>query len=697
MLKQQIEEFSGTDRFVVQNQIGKGTFGIVYQVYDKENNNVIALKKLRKSIYEQNSEALYRFKQEFRALADVIHPNLATLYELIFEDDKWFFTMELVEGVSFIDYVYDKSTSHLSTTHKPVQKTQEDSATVTVVSNSSSISSPSLPTVESKTTSSPLTSPNTLEPHLIARLRNALCQLAEGIDALHKAGKLHRDLKPSNVLVTLSGRVVILDFGLVIEHSVENLELDLVGTPTHMSPEQAAGHPITPASDWYSFGVILYQALTGKLPFSGKLFEVLSKKQVLDPIAPDQIAEDVPSDLSELCMALLRRDPLARPVGEEVLLCLQNKPNSALPYIPPSNSAFVGRKNLLETLHQAFLSAKNGTSNIAYISGISGIGKSSLVKHFLAQVRQNDPNHLILSGRCYEQESMPYKVFDSLIDSLAQYLKYLPEFQLIRLIPSDFLALTKLFPVLKSVAAKYAHKSVLDIPDNQELRHRAFSSLRELLVGLAKKHPVVIFIDDLQWGDTDSAALLQEIFSPPNPPAILLLASYRSEETEVSVFLQSLLNLQTEPSINSWPIEVGKLSDEESRELALSLLGENQHILSTFADIIAEEATGIPFFITELVQHIPINTQAKLATKTGNLLSSGKLGLTIIEKDTNILTSLDRTIYERVLQLPISARKLLEVIAIAGRPILRQIAKTRRRVTTRGITSNYNFTCSAFN
>src|SRR5690348_16413544 len=122
---EQHEEFSGTSRFLVQRPIGKGTFGVVYQVYDQENNSVKALKKLRRSIYEQNSEALYRFKQEFRALADVIHPNLVTLYELVFENDNWFFTMELVEGVNFIEYVYNtkENLNRVSATHKAAQQT----------------------------------------------------------------------------------------------------------------------------------------------------------------------------------------------------------------------------------------------------------------------------------------------------------------------------------------------------------------------------------------------------------------------------------------------------------------------------------------------------------------------------------------------------------------------------------------------
>ena len=118
----------------------------------------------------------------------------------------------------------------------------------------------------------------------------ALRQLAEGLHGLHETGKLHRDIKPSNVLVTEEGRVVILDFGLVAQ--VEGKELHdsvtLAGTPDYMSPEQGAQLPISRASDWYSIGVMLYQALTGRLPFSGKFFEVMMNKQNFDPPPPER-------------------------------------------------------------------------------------------------------------------------------------------------------------------------------------------------------------------------------------------------------------------------------------------------------------------------------------------------------------------------------------------------------------------------
>src|SRR5262249_18564752 len=125
-----------------------------------------------------------------------------------------------------------------------------------------------------------------VDPARWGRLRSALRQLAEGLGALHAAGKLHRDLKPSNVLVTREGRVIILDFGLAMDVASRSAHPStdrLAGTPAYMAPEQAGNGPPTPACDWYAVGTMLYEALTCRLPFDGAPLEILMRKLREEP------------------------------------------------------------------------------------------------------------------------------------------------------------------------------------------------------------------------------------------------------------------------------------------------------------------------------------------------------------------------------------------------------------------------------
>src|SRR5262249_19214352 len=148
-------------------------------------------------------------------------------------------------------------------------------------------------------------------------------QLATGVEALHQSGKLHRDIKPTNVLVTLEGRVVLLDFGLTadLERSGRHRSPDrqIVGTVAHMSPEQAAGLPIMTASDWCSVGVMLYEALTGRLPFTGSPQELIIAKRTQSPPSPSTLVAGLPDDLVRLALLLLDRDPARRPTGREII------------------------------------------------------------------------------------------------------------------------------------------------------------------------------------------------------------------------------------------------------------------------------------------------------------------------------------------------------------------------------------------
>ncbi len=383
---------------------------------------------------------------------------------------------------------------------------------------------------------------------------------------------LHRDLKPSNVLVTPDGRVVILDFGLITEVQAkpeiaaqeskpaagapssamgrpsavpETDQGHIVGTVSYMAPEQAAVMPLTPAADWYSFGVMMYQALVGELPFSGTAKEILEMKRTSQVIPPNRRRRGIPGDLSSLCARLLQNDATMRPKYSEIKASLTQSSASRpvpsqLERSPSSDPPFVGRDRELSYLRGAYQHVLDGTSCIVLVRGRSGSGKTCLLKRFLDR-ELHKADAAVLTGRCFEQESVPFKAVDSLVDSLSRYLMSLPSELVVGLQPRDAGPLTLMFPVLRRVdsIAATADTQVLP-PDPIELRRRAFGALRQLLFQLGQIRPIVLWIDDLQWGDLDSAELLTELLRGPVLPRLLLLASFRSEDEDVNPCLKAI-------------------------------------------------------------------------------------------------------------------------------------------------------------
>lgn len=629
-------EFQGTERFRIEGRLGSGTSGDVFRVRDERLGTVVALKTLHKS----DPAAIYRFKKEFRALADVNHPNLVQLYELLSDGDRWFFTMELVDGLDFVQH----------TRLQPGLGGDDGQRFVSF--------------------------PTPTAPPDVERLRDALRQLAEGLTTLHDLGKLHCDIKPSNIRVGSGSRVVLLDFGLVKEvftgQLYETMDGEVAGTPAYMSPEQATGGKITPASDWYGVGVVLYETLTGRLPFSGGFLKVLHDKQTVVPRPPRELVADLPPDLSELCERLLARDAGSRPDGREVLRALgsrrgHSKVRKTLGTASSGHATFVGRRRSLAHLGQLFAQTLGGHSVVALVHGTSGVGKSALVHRFLHEVREHHEGAVLLSGRCYERESVPYKALDSLVDALSRYLRQLPRSEATDLVPANVLALARLFPALRRVqSVAGAERRVLEIPDSREQRRRAFAALRDLLSRLAARHPLLLWIDDLQWGDLDSAALLADLLRPPDPPAMMLVGSFRSEERATSPLLRTLLEPGELAAWSSDRLEVQELEIEplaapEAEAMALELLGDRSDSARRLAASIARESGGSPFFIDELVRHA--QAEAGFGERGERDLSAA------IERALSADTSLESLIQSRVERLQPEARRLLEVVAVAGRPV----------------------------
>lgn len=641
-------------RFMIQRRIGAGGMGVVYEAFDRDRAQAVALKKLLGT----DATAIVRIKNEFRALADVVHPNLVRLYELIGEGEDWFFTMELIDGSDFLNYVRGRRASILD------GDTTEGNTTT---QQSTLIGSHDRPFEAERVR------PVRSEPHEdivldYDTLRRTLRQLGEGVAALHDAGKLHRDLKPSNVLITPEERVIVLDFGLATDVAGFDKKMTFGGTPAYMAPEQIAEMPANEASDCYAIGVMLYEALTGKLPFSGNFYSMLMQKRTTDPRPPVELVESVPADLSSVCADLLRRDPESRLSARDLVQRITSRQERAVSHavtlIRPRGTRFIGRIAELEKLEDAFTATEKGPPVTVMLRGPSGMGKSALVRHFLHEVQRRDPSLVAFTGRCYEQESVPYKAVDSLIDDLARYLKRASQLEAKALMPTDMAALARLFPVLQELESlTKGRRRPIEVRDSQELRRRAFAALRELLARMTDDRRVILFLDDVQWGDRDSAALLAELLRPPDAPPLLVIAAHRTEEAESSPLLMELRKIREaeENALGEFrEISLETLNENEALDLARTLLQEsivNSETDSARIGAIAREAGGSPFFIVEL---------ARYSESTG--LTTGEYGAGDM--------ALDSVIHSRIGLLPEGGRELLEVVAVAGRPIVATAANT---------------------
>jgi hypothetical protein len=495
-----------------------------------------------------------------------------------------------------------------------------------------------------------------------ARLRDVLGQLAEGLGYLHARGRLHRDVKPSNVMVEHGGRVVLLDFGLVVELGAEGerTESGVAGTPCYMAPEQAGGDPIGPAADWYAVGVMLYQALTGVLPFEGGAVEVLGKKLTADPLPPEARVAGLPEDLSRLCMDLLQRDPARRPSGEEVRARLRSGPPRAEPQPGEKSAVFVGRGEQLAALRGAFEAACAGSTAAVLVEGRSGMGKSALLGRFADEARRSEPGSVVLAGRCFEQESVPYKALDNLIDALARHLQRMAEAEVQAVLPRDVATLSRLFPVLGRVPAVASAPRRAEVAGPLALRTRAFAALRELFARLGDRVPLLLLVDDLQWGDADGGALLADLLRPPDAPAMVVVLAYRGDDAEESECLRALLpalGAARGPGLSVTELEVRELGEDDARALALAEIGgrtPTDDLEARATDLearvaaIVREAGGWPFFLCELCR------------AEGGHGGEG--------------ASLERMLSARARALPEAARRLLEAVAVAGRPIDRALA-----------------------
>jgi eukaryotic-like serine/threonine-protein kinase len=562
-------------RYEVRACLGTGGMGVVYEVLDRRSDEAIALKTLRPGVADPQL-----LRREFRALADIAHPNLVQLFELFDDAGRVCLTMELVPGVDLMTEL--RGAEHALPTL--------------------TLAGPADDTQPVATRAAP---PGALDT---GRVRDRFAQLARGLVALHRRGVVHRDLKPHNVRVTPEGRVVLLDFGIA---SPAGGTGPLAGTIAYIAPEQADGAPVEPSADWYSFGVLLHEVLAGQLPWTGNAFEVLQRKRTA---APPPIAHDAPADLAALIAALMRVEPGERLAGDAVLdrLGARRAPRTrAIEQM--ADAELVGRRAELAQLLATWRAVAAGGCAWVAIEGDSGVGKTTL----LAALERACDDAVVLHGRCYEREAVPYKGIDQIVDAaVARLVAERREL-------AEAADLTAAFPAVQAL-----------VPAGAEAGgERRGAALRALVAALAEGAPVLLALDDVQWADRDCLALLEHALAPPGVARVLVVVTARPDAGARWHELPM-------PFVR---LPLGALPDGEAVELAQALLGRAAATIDPIA--LARRAGGHPI---ELQEHV----RAALTDTAAPPLAGGGRAL----------------LFARVAHAPVDVRRVVELIAVAGAP-----------------------------
>jgi len=270
--------------FELVKEVGRGSFGSVWQARDTELDRTVAVKVPRPGQFSRSSRE--QFLREARAAAQLSHPNIVSIYEVGLDDDRVYIVSDFVDGISLADFLDKK--------------------------------------------------------RLSPRQAVSFCiKVAGALEHAHEKGVIHRDLKPSNIMLAREGQPQVMDFGLAKREAGEvtmTIEGKLLGTPAYMPPEQARGegHDVDRRADVYSLGVILYELLAGEIPFRGTTRMLLQQVMHDEAPSPRKLNNSIPRDLETICLKCLEKEPAKRydsceALGKDLQSWIDHEPIQARP------------------------------------------------------------------------------------------------------------------------------------------------------------------------------------------------------------------------------------------------------------------------------------------------------------------------------------------------------------------------------
>jgi serine/threonine protein kinase/tetratricopeptide (TPR) repeat protein len=636
--------------------IGEGGMGIVYRAEHEITRERVAIKTVRVR-HERQLEGLRR---EIYALGRIRHPGVVRILDEGIHDGVPWYAMELLSGESLSDYNW-RAWSQVNGPYPDELDTRNEKTPVAEIATSSA-----------RDDAMPF---DPRRPAAAGRLEHVLSlvrQLCASLAFLHGEGIVHRDLKSANVFLCADGRPVLIDFGLVwrfpgpIGREVIDVSAALAGTAGYMAPEQILGELVDARADLYAVGCILYETITGRLPFRNK--PLITKMSIAPPL-PSHLVDRVPPALDALILHLLEARPRDR-IGhaDDIVRALDAILSSEAP--PPRDSqaprAYVyrpeltGRDDVIHLLTERLEGLELGDGGCVALRGESGIGKT-YVAMALARIA-NARGLSTIAGACVplgaseasghpnEAPLHPFaRFFESIADRCVEHGREKTD----RLLGARGKILAACDPRLATLPGQDAYASPPEVPA-QVARQRLFTALAETLSEYAAEWPLVLVLDDLQWADELSLRFLlwlEPSFFEERP--LLLLATYRAEETS-----EALSELAACAHVTH--VDLGPLDAEAIGAIASDMLGLD-HPPPTFVRELAAKAEGNPFFVGEYLR----------AAVDGGLVRRDSAGRWIVEDDRPLPLpgTLRDLVRRRLLGLSEEARVLLEAASVLGREV----------------------------
>ena len=591
------------NRYLVKSELGRGGMGIVYRAHDTLLERDVAVKVLWSSALGSQGRA--RLLREAQAAARLNHPNIINIYDAGDADGLSYIVMELLDG----DSLYE---------HKP----------------------------------------ETLEEVL-----RIIRQICDALEHAHAHGIIHRDLKPENVIVTSQGTAKLTDFGLSRSLTGRiSQEGGIVGTVYYLAPEQALRQDVDFRADLYALGVMTYELVTGRLPFTADdPLGVISQHLNAPVVPPSTHNSTLPPALEALVLRLMSKNPEDRPASAaDVRAALdriyeepQEYDSTLLANLSPLDrlvrGRLVGRQhefNQIKVMWRELVREHNGKEaheHVLVISGEPGIGKTPLIKEVRSLAQVSGARTLL--AECYARENVPYAPVVQLLREAEPIPEGLPD-----LVIGD----------LRALAPDLEVRQVPDKPPLSPLseQQRLFESLFALFATLSERQPLLIILEDAHWADSNTLLFVRHLArrSRSTQLKLMIILTYRSGEIEEkSGFKSLLLDLNNERMTAS--IHLEPFNREQTRELLSTMF--MQEISDAFLDAIYQVTEGNLFFIEEV---------CKTLIEEGKLYSeAGQWHFCDDEEDLILPQSVRMALQARLNRLPEYAQDVLTLASVIGR------------------------------